>query len=88
MSEKKFGLTHWPKAQDILDKLDNLVNQPIKTLKKDKMKEYMNYFESNCQKSKEITDKAKKIIPGGVQHNLAFNYPFPICISKAEGAYM
>ncbi|NCA92581.1 aminotransferase class III-fold pyridoxal phosphate-dependent enzyme, partial [bacterium] len=27
-------------------------------------------------------------IPGGVQHNLAFNYPFPICITKAEGAFM
>ncbi len=23
--------------------------------------------------------------PGGVQHNLAFNYPFPIVITKAEG---
>ncbi|MBQ0037591.1 MAG: aminotransferase class III-fold pyridoxal phosphate-dependent enzyme [Clostridiales bacterium] len=33
-----------------------------------------------------MTDEAKKIIPGGVQHNLAFNYPFPIVITKAEGA--
>ncbi|MCR4842674.1 MAG: aminotransferase class III-fold pyridoxal phosphate-dependent enzyme [Eubacterium sp.] len=30
--------------------------------------------------------RAKTVIPGGVQHNLAFNYPFPIVISKAEGA--
>ena len=88
MSQKKFGLTHWPNAQNILEKLDNLVNQPVKTLEKDKMTEYLEYFETNCKKSKEITDRAKKIIPGGVQHNLAFNYPFPICISKADGAYM
>ncbi|MBQ0026617.1 MAG: aminotransferase class III-fold pyridoxal phosphate-dependent enzyme [Lachnospiraceae bacterium] len=33
-----------------------------------------------------MTDTAKTIIPGGVQHNLAFNYPFPIVITKAEGA--
>jgi 4-aminobutyrate aminotransferase-like enzyme len=35
-----------------------------------------------------VTDQAKQIIPGGVQHNLAFNYPFPIAIEKAEGAYL
>ncbi|MHA1475710.1 MAG: aspartate aminotransferase family protein, partial [Promethearchaeota archaeon] len=88
MSQKKFGLTYWPKAQDILEKLNNLVNKPIKTLKKEKMTEYLSYFESNCKKSKEITDRAKKVIPGGVQHNLAFNHPFPICVSKADGAYL
>ena len=27
-------------------------------------------------------------IPGGVQHNLAFNYPFPMVFTKAEGAYL
>ena len=35
-----------------------------------------------------MTDQAGKIIPGGVQHNLAFNYPFPIAIEKAEGAHL
>ena len=42
--------------------------------------------EAKCQKSKEMITKAKEIIPGGVQHNLAFNYPFPIVITKAKGA--
>ncbi|MCX5993146.1 MAG: aminotransferase class III-fold pyridoxal phosphate-dependent enzyme, partial [Chloroflexi bacterium] len=31
---------------------------------------------------------AKRFIPGGVQHNLAFNHPFPIAVEKAEGAYL
>jgi glutamate-1-semialdehyde aminotransferase len=35
-----------------------------------------------------LNDEAQKIIPGGVQHNLAFNYPFPIAIEKADGAYL
>ena len=26
--------------------------------------------------------------PAGVQHNLAFNYPFPLVVTKAEGAYL
>lgn len=29
--------------------------------------------------------EAKQVIPGGVQHNLAFNYPFPIVMTKAKG---
>jgi len=35
-----------------------------------------------------LNEEASKYIPGGVQHNLAFNYPFPIAISKAQGAYL
>lgn len=32
-----------------------------------------------------MIEEAKKVIPGGVQHNLAFNYPFPIVITSASG---
>lgn len=31
-----------------------------------------------------MIEEAKKVIPGGVQHNLAFNYPFPLVIEKAQ----
>lgn len=49
------------------------------------MQAFLNYFETRCQKSKALTDEARRYIPGGVQHNLAFNYPFPLAIEKAEG---
>ena len=32
-----------------------------------------------------MIDQAMKVIPGGVQHNLAFNYPFSLVFTKAEG---
>ena len=32
-----------------------------------------------------MISEAKQVIPGGVQHNLAFNYPFPIVMTKAKG---
>ena len=35
-----------------------------------------------------MIEEAQNIIPGGVQHNLAFNYPFPLVFTKAEGAYL
>ena len=46
------------------------------------------YYGKKCVKSKEMIDKAKEVIPGGVQHNLAFNYPFPLVFTKADGAYL
>jgi glutamate-1-semialdehyde 2,1-aminomutase len=52
------------------------------------MQEFLNYFETRCTRSKALVDRAKEFIPGGVQHNLAFNYPFPIAVEKAEGAYL
>jgi glutamate-1-semialdehyde 2,1-aminomutase len=52
------------------------------------MQEFLAYFDEKCQRSKTLTDEAKQYIPGGVQHNLAFNYPFPIAIRRAEGAYL
>ena len=50
------------------------------------MQEYLDYFDTRCIRSKALNEEARKIIPGGVQHNLAFNQPFPIAIEKAEGA--
>ena len=52
------------------------------------MEIYLEQFEKRCPKSKAITERARQFIPGGIQHNLAFNYPFPIVIDRAEGAYL
>ena len=35
-----------------------------------------------------MIDEAKNYIPGGVQHNLAFNHPFPLVFTGANGAYL
>ena len=52
------------------------------------MEEVLAYYEDKCKKSKAMVTEAKKYIPGGVQHNLAFNYPYPVVFEKAEGAYL
>lgn len=83
-----YGITRWEKADRINERLDNLRANPIYDLKPEALKDVLNHFETKCVESKKITTEAKKFIPGGVQHNLAFNYPFPICITKAEGAFM
>lgn len=85
----EYSISHWPDSEEILKKLYNLANNlPIYHVKQDKMQDYLNYFETKCSGSKKVTDRAKQLIPGGVQHNLAFNYPFPLAITKADGAYL
>ncbi len=88
MSEPEPVISHWPDAQTLVEKSRRLIDAPAYTVKADKMAEYLAYFETKCAKSKETTAEAAGLIPGGVQHNLAFNYPFPLSIAKAEGAYL
>jgi glutamate-1-semialdehyde 2,1-aminomutase len=88
MSEQQYAISEWHNTAEIYRKLDELISQPLHPIQPEKMAEYLNYFDTKCQTSKKLTDEAKQYIPGGVQHNLAFNYPFPMAIKKAEGAYM
>jgi len=44
--------------------------------------------EKNHIKSKEAFERARKCIPGGVEHNLAFNYPFPLTSKRVFDCYM
>ena len=86
MAYNGFAIDEYLDAEEITRKLDELKKKPIYSIKPDKLKEYEEeYFEKKCAKSKAMISEAKQYIPGGVQHNLAFNHPFPIVITKAEG---
>ena len=41
--------------------------------------------QSGTRRSLEIFEKAKGIIPGGVEHNLSQNKPFPLAMDRAKG---
>ena len=86
--ESGSGIIEYPDTQEVMKQLNTLISQPIVALKRDAMKKYLDYYEKKCQKSKAMIETAKTYIPGGVQHNLAFNYPFPLVFTKASGAYL
>jgi glutamate-1-semialdehyde 2,1-aminomutase len=83
-----FAISEYHDVKEITKKLDILLSQSIRPVKRPAMEEYLNYFKEKCSASKEIIEEAKKFIPGGIQHNLAFNYPFPLVFTKAEGAFL
>lgn len=88
-AEAHYGVTRWANAQEINQSLKELTSKNIYSVPETTYKEICTeYYDKKCAKSKAITAEAKEYIPGGVQHNLAFNKPFPMCMVKAEGAYL
>lgn len=83
-----YAISQYPDVDAIYTRLNALVSQPPRPIRRDKMQHYLDYFDTQCGRSQALTAEAKKLIPGGVQHNLAFNYPFPLAIAKAEGAHL
>jgi glutamate-1-semialdehyde 2,1-aminomutase len=83
-----FAISEYPDVREVMKQLNALINQPIRSIKKESMAQYLKYYDEKCKKSRVMIDEAKKFIPGGVQHNLAFNYPFPLVFTKAEGPFL
>ena len=82
------AISTWPDVADLYRRFDELVKQPMRPIRSSSMARVMRYFDERCQKSKALAEQAKAVIPGGVQHNLAFNHPFSLAIAQAEGAHM
>lgn len=87
--DTRFAISQYPDAKEVSAALDALIAKPIYSITPDALKAYeQDYYEKKCPRSKEMIEQAKTLIPGGVQHNLAFNHPFPLVFEKAEGAYL
>jgi len=83
-----FAISHWPDTDDLIARGKRLMAEPPRPIRRDRMQAYLGYFETCCSGSRKQTAEAASRIPGGVQHNLAFNYPFPLSIARAAGPYL
>ena len=83
-----YAISSYPDVEATMERLRALVDQPVRGLRHDALNDVLEWFETKCQGSKQLTDRAKSRIPGGVQHNLAFNHPFPLAIDRADGAHL
>jgi glutamate-1-semialdehyde 2,1-aminomutase len=83
-----YAISAWPDYTEVMDGLNALLKQPPRGIAKANMAKVLDYFETKCATSKAWAKRAAEVIPGGVQHNLAFNYPFPIAAAKVDGPYM
>jgi len=83
-----FAISEYHDVDHIYKKLKELVAQPVRPIDRGEMDKYLMILNKKCAKSKEMVTEAMDYIPGGVQHNLAFNYPFPVAFTKAKGAFL
>ncbi len=87
--DTRYSISEYPDAKKVNQELSKLIQKPITSISAEALERYeKEYFDQKCAKSKAMIGEAKQLIPGGVQHNLAFNYPFPLVFNKAQGAYL
>lgn len=87
-STASYGISAWPDTDLLYRKFHALVSQPMRPLRREAMQQVLKWFEERCARSRRLFEEAVQVIPGGIQHNLAFNYPFPLAIAQAAGAYL
>jgi glutamate-1-semialdehyde 2,1-aminomutase len=83
-----FAISEYHNTRTIYEQLRRLLDQPVRGLKPEALEQYLRYYKDRCAQSERMIRDAQRYIPGGVQHNLAFNYPFPLVFTRAEGAYL
>ncbi|MEQ9362980.1 MAG: aminotransferase class III-fold pyridoxal phosphate-dependent enzyme [Leptospirales bacterium] len=84
----QFGISAWQDTGEIYERLNELLAQPVRPIRRENMRKVLAYFDNSCKRSRSMSEEAQEYIPGGVQHNLAFNYPFPLAFDRARGAHL
>jgi len=88
MMASRYGISEYPDVPAIQARLTELTGTPVRTLTKEQLASYHGWYEQHTAGSRAAAAEAEAAIPGGVQHNLALNDPWPLDIVKADGAYL
>jgi glutamate-1-semialdehyde 2,1-aminomutase len=83
-----YAISRYPDVPAIERRLHTLVHSPLRALPKDALERYEAWYEAHTGASKALAAEAEQYIPGGVQHNLALNEPWPLAAAGAQGAYL
>lgn len=83
-----YGVTSWPNVDEVEAASRALVAQPVVRPSEGYLEDIHAWFDAKCAASKLKAEEARERIPGGVQHNLAFNKPFALDIVRAQGAHL
>lgn len=74
--------------QEIVDRLKHIVNTPTHPIPEETLSKIRERYYAKHAKSAALYEKAKEVIPGGVEHNLSLEKPFPITMDRAKGYKM
>jgi glutamate-1-semialdehyde 2,1-aminomutase len=71
--------------QEIMSRFKKVLSIPPRPVPPEKMEEFKQLYTKKNKRSLEIFEKAKGVIPGGVEHNLSQNNPFPVAMDRGKG---
>jgi len=74
--------------QEIISRKDEILARPVHPIPKEKLASEQKLYAERNKRSIAIFEKAKGLIPGGVEHNLSQNKPFPLAMDRAKGYKM
>jgi len=71
--------------QEILSRRNEILSRPAHPIPENKLAAERDFYTKRNKRSLEIFEKARGIIPGGVEHNLSQNKPFPLAMDRGKG---
>ncbi|NLW67130.1 MAG: aminotransferase class III-fold pyridoxal phosphate-dependent enzyme, partial [Bacteriovoracaceae bacterium] len=74
--------------EEIVRRNREILSRPLKAIPEEKLARERDLYHRRNRRSREIFEKAKNLIPGGVEHNLSQNKPFPLAMDRAKGYRM
>lgn len=70
---------------EITARFKKVLSLPVKPIPEDTMQKFRARYTEKNKKSLAMFEKAKSVIPGGVEHNLSQNNPFPVAMDRGQG---
>ena len=74
--------------QEIISRRQEILSKPVRPVPADRLEKERTLFTERNRKSLEIFERAKGLIPGGVEHNLSQSKPFPLAMDRGKGYRM
>ena len=71
--------------QEIMERKQAILSRQAKPIPEDILAKERELFIKRNRRSLEIFEEAQDLIPGGVEHNLSQNKPFPLAMDRAKG---
>ncbi|MBN1380546.1 MAG: aminotransferase class III-fold pyridoxal phosphate-dependent enzyme [Deltaproteobacteria bacterium] len=71
--------------EEIKTRMKHILERPVQPIPEDKLEPERKRYSEQHKRSREIFEKAKNLIPGGVEHNLSQNKPFPLAMDRGKG---
>jgi glutamate-1-semialdehyde 2,1-aminomutase len=71
--------------EEIVARRKEILSRPVRPIPNEKLAAEHKRYAERTRRSVAIFEKAKSLIPGGVEHNLSQNKPFPLAMDRAKG---